>query len=259
MLTKTNNIEELSNYNHHKLIVLLGITLFMLIYSIHFGSVYATIYESGNNSSYKNADEIKIGEMVYGSMLDYDEDHDWFIFKAPISGKVKITVWNDKHSEADAIAYVYNYNDRYSVLASPQIESGCSRSEVFSVVSGKRYYVNMWDQYTHYPKEYHFKLTYVIDKSSITKTKPLKAGFKLTFKKNGKASFYQVRYTKKSVYGDYRWNKAKIMKINRKNSSCSVKKLKKKCKYYAQIRVARTIDGITYYSNWSSKKMIKTL
>lgn len=65
---------------------------------------------------------------------------------------------------------------------------------------------------------------------------------------------YQVRASRYSSM-----KSAKYVKTS-KNSTTSVtiKKLKRKKKYYVQVRTYKKYDGKTYYSAWSSKKSIKT-
>lgn len=106
--------------------------------------------------------------------------------------------------------------------------------------------------------DYHFKVSYVIGKTTIKSVKPAKKAFTVTWNKKAKASFYQVQYIKKSVHQDYGWSKAKTIKVSKKAKSKKIRKLARKKQYYVRVRVARTIKGVTYYSAWSPKKVVKT-
>lgn len=91
-----------------------------------------------------------------------------------------------------------------------------------------------------------------------TKLTSLKKGskkMKLKWKKVfSQASGYQIRYsTKSSMSG------AKIVTVKKyKTSSKTISRLKKKKKYYVQIRTYKTVGKDKYYSNWSARKSIVT-
>lgn len=71
-------------------------------------------------------------------------------------------------------------------------------------------------------------------------------------KKSGAAK-YQIRYsTKKSMRG------AKTINVSKAAKSKKIKGLKSGKKYYVQVRAAKKIGGQLYYSNWSSKKSVRT-
>lgn len=65
---------------------------------------------------------------------------------------------------------------------------------------------------------------------------------------------YEVRYsTNSSMSG------AKTVAVKGyKKTSKKIKKLKAKKKYYVQVRTYKTVGGVKYYSNWSSKKSVIT-
>lgn len=88
-------------------------------------------------------------------------------------------------------------------------------------------------------------------KAKITKLKKGKKSFKVTYKKQTKATGYYVRYSlKKSMKG------AKTVKVKGK-TYLTVKKLKSKKRYYVQVRAYNTVSGKTAYGSWSTKKSIK--
>lgn len=91
-----------------------------------------------------------------------------------------------------------------------------------------------------------------------TKLTSLKKGskkMKLKWKKvSSQASGYQIRYsTKSSMSG------AKTVTVKKyKTSSKTISRLKKKKKYYVQIRTYKTVGKEKYYSNWSARKSVVT-
>lgn len=65
---------------------------------------------------------------------------------------------------------------------------------------------------------------------------------------------YQIRYSTSSTMSS-----AKTVKITSyKTTSKKVTNLKANKKYYVQIRTYKVVNGVTYYSSWSTKKFIKT-
>ena len=91
-----------------------------------------------------------------------------------------------------------------------------------------------------------------------TKLTSLKKGskkMKLKWKKvSSQASGYQIRYsTKSSMSG------AKTVTVKKyKTSSKTISRLKKKKKYYVQIRTYKTVGKEKYYSDWSARKSVVT-
>ena len=97
----------------------------------------------------------------------------------------------------------------------------------------------------------------IIKKTSVKRLVRSKKAFSVRVKelKASQADGYQVRYSLKK-----NMSKAKIKTISTSSSKVSKKitKLKSKRRYYVQVRAYKKINGKTYYSNWSSKKSIKT-
>lgn len=86
-------------------------------------------------------------------------------------------------------------------------------------------------------------------KSTIGKSKSVA----MKWSKVSNISGYQIRYSTSSKF-----KKAKIENISKSTVSKTIKKLKSKKKYYVAIRTYKTISGKKYYSNWSTKKVVKT-
>ena len=91
-----------------------------------------------------------------------------------------------------------------------------------------------------------------------TKLTSLKKGskrFTAKWKKvSAQASGYQIRYSMKSSMA-----KSKILTVkNYKTISKKITRLKKKKKYYVQIRTYKTVSKAKYYSGWSRKKTVVT-
>ena len=71
--------------------------------------------------------------------------------------------------------------------------------------------------------------------------------------KQKKFGGYQIRYSLKS-----NMKGAKYAYASKKSKSKKISKLKKKTKYYVQVRTYTKKNGVTYYSKWSAKKVVKT-
>lgn len=89
-------------------------------------------------------------------------------------------------------------------------------------------------------------------KQKITKLKKAKRAFTVQWKKNKKATFYQVQYaTNKS------FRKAVTKKVSKKKTALKVSKLKSGKKYYVRVRTVVKAQGKTVYGAWSAKKTVQ--
>lgn len=91
--------------------------------------------------------------------------------------------------------------------------------------------------------------------TSALKLKSAKKSLKVSWNKQiNQTTGYQLRYSKKK-----NMNGAKIVTIKKnKTKTYKIKKLKRKKKYYVQIRTYKTINGTNYFSSWSKIKSAKT-
>ena len=81
-----------------------------------------------------------------------------------------------------------------------------------------------------------------------------KKKFKVSYQGIGDVSGYQIRYStdrklKKGV---------KIVKAGKYTTAKTIKKLKKKKRYYVQVRGYKKVKGKTVYGKWSTKRSVKT-
>ena len=102
------------------------------------------------------------------------------------------------------------------------------------------------------------KTVYFTINPKPTKLTSLKKGskrFTAKWKKvSAQASGYQIRYSMKSSMAG-----SKVLTVkNYKTTSKKITRLKKKKKYYVQIRTYKTVSKVKYYSGWSSKKTVVT-
>ena len=91
-------------------------------------------------------------------------------------------------------------------------------------------------------------------KTSISKLIKGKKAVTVKWKKKSDVTGYQIRYSLKS---SMKGSKTVTVK-SAKTTSKKVKKLKKKKKYYVQVRTYKVVNGKTYWSSWSAKKSVKT-
>ena len=93
-------------------------------------------------------------------------------------------------------------------------------------------------------------------KPAISKTTPKKKAFKVSWKKVKKVSGFEVQY---STGKKFPKEASPIKKVKKPAAtSCKIKKLKARKKYYVRVRTYKTINGKTYYSKWSKVKTVKT-
>lgn len=98
-------------------------------------------------------------------------------------------------------------------------------------------------------------VTVVPKATKLKKVAAKKKALKVTWAKQASLTKgYQVRYSlKKSMKG------AKTITVKKaKKTSCTIKKLKSKKKYYVQVRTFAKVGGKLYSSDWSAKKACKT-
>lgn len=89
-------------------------------------------------------------------------------------------------------------------------------------------------------------------KTTLKKLKAGKKAFTVAWTKKT-YSGYQIRYSLKSSMKSATYKSVSVSK-----TSFKVKKLKRRKKYYVQIRTYKTVDGKKCYSAWSSVKKVKT-
>lgn len=89
-------------------------------------------------------------------------------------------------------------------------------------------------------------------KTDLTKVKGYKGKVKVEWKKDSKASGYQVLYsTNKNM------KKAKTVDCAKRDTTATIKKLKKDKTCYVKVRAYKTIDGKKYYGAYSDKMSAK--
>ena len=91
-------------------------------------------------------------------------------------------------------------------------------------------------------------------KTSISKLVKAKKAITVKWKKKSGVTGYQIRYSLKSSMK----NSKTVTVKSAKTVSKKVKKLKKKKRYYVQVRTYKVVNGKTYWSGWSAKKSVKT-
>lgn len=248
------------NKRNRYVITKVGILFAILIgaFILMSSSVYAAMDETEPNDDMPQANTIKVGETVYGkvmnAVLDAEDIDDYYKFTAPVSGTIKVTVYSDS---SQVRFEAWDVNSKMLNKGEDYYDTPAGAVMEFPVICGETYYIHFSTWYDCYP-DYHFTVGYSIGKTSIKSVKGKKKAFTVKWDKKAKASFYEVQYVRKSVYSDYNWTKAKTIKVSRKLRSKTISKLKKNKKYYVRVRVARTIEGVTYYSNWSPKKLVRT-
>ena len=90
---------------------------------------------------------------------------------------------------------------------------------------------------------------------AVKKVKAKSKSFKVTWKKASESvTGYQIAYTTKKNFSSYKTKN--VNNINK--TSLTVKKLKKKKKYYVKVRTYKIVGGTYYYSAWSNVKRVKT-
>ena len=127
-----------------------------------------------------------------------------------------------------------------------------------AIVNGKKsqyYIVPYYAKSSNVVTKTSVKANYYLKKQNISsvETKGSKS-LKVAWKKNNKATGYQVRYSRSESFNSYN-----TVKITSKNTlSKTLKDLKKGKTYYVKVRAYKTVNGVTSYSAWSNVKTKKT-
>jgi len=91
--------------------------------------------------------------------------------------------------------------------------------------------------------------------TSITKLKPAKKAFTVSWKKKTKQTTgYQIQY---SLNKNFKGAKSVIVS-SKKTTSKKISKLKSKKRYYVRVRTYKKVDGKKIYSKWSKMGTVKT-
>ena len=89
-------------------------------------------------------------------------------------------------------------------------------------------------------------------KAKLKEVKSAKGKVEAEWKKDSNASGYQILYST-----DKKMKKAKTMNCSKKNTTATIKNLKKNKTCYVKIRAYKTIDGKKYYGTYSDKMSVK--
>lgn len=89
-------------------------------------------------------------------------------------------------------------------------------------------------------------------KATVKKATGAKKKFTVSWAKDKNASYYQVQYATDKAFT----KGVKVVKVNKKKTSYTVKKLKKRT-YYVRVRAVKTVKKKNYTGEWSAKKAVK--
>ena len=92
----------------------------------------------------------------------------------------------------------------------------------------------------------------VPEKAKLKEVKSAKGKVEAEWKKDSNASGYQILYST-----DKKMKKAKTMNCSKKDTTATIKNLKKNKTCYVKIRAYKTIDGKKYYGAYSDKMSVK--
>lgn len=176
------------------------------------------------------------------------------------NGSVKVT-WT---KVPDAAGYkIYRKASGYETYGlSKTVKSGSTTSytdkNAKSIRNGKASYYYVVPYYSYSSNvvlRTNTKTNYYMTRPTFSTLETDGSGaLKATWKKNAKASGYQIRYSLNSDMSD-----AKTVSVSSGSTlSKKISALKKSKIYYVQVRAYKTYNDIKYYSSWSVKKSKKT-
>ncbi|MCD8191107.1 MAG: S8 family serine peptidase [Clostridiales bacterium] len=167
-----------------------------------------------------------------------------------------ITVKWSKVSGASGY-YVYRKTSSGSYKKIATVKSGSTVSYSDTAVksnNGTTYIYAVRPYYGSTLGSYTGKTTVRLTGVSISSLKNVKTR-KMTvkWKKNTKASGYQIQYSTSSSFSSYKT----VTVSSYKTVSKTISSLTKGKKYYVRVRAYKTVSGTNYYAAWSSKKNVK--
>lgn len=176
------------------------------------------------------------------------------------NGSVKVK-WN---KVPDAVGYkVYRKASGYTSYGLLENIKNGSKTEYIddyakSIRNGKAsyyYVVPYYEDDSDVILKSNTKTNYYVSRPSVSSLTTSGSGaLKVEWKKNDKASGYQIRYSTSSTMAD-----ARTIEISSKSTLIKkISDLKKNKLYYVQVRAYKTYKDIDYYSAWSAKKSKKT-
>ncbi len=104
-------------------------------------------FEIEDNNTASHANKIKAKKVYKGILNAEDEDADWYVFKAPKTGKYRFYVNNTSNTGRSASFQVYGYKSKKKLDAknSATLIEGCGsfKSKKISLKKGKKYYIKI--------------------------------------------------------------------------------------------------------------------
>ena len=201
------------------------------------------------NDDFDSATSISPNQEVYGA--GDEQESDYYKVVLPKAGAITLTMTNDKYEAGYSWISVWVYNKYYEEIAHKSFDTDSTRpaNMQLKLSSGVNWIEVIPSAYTSSGHPYHFKLTYDVMGSTITKAKAAKHSIAVKWVKKAGATRYQLRYSaKKSM------SSAKTLNIPAKSSKKKISGLRSGKKYWVQVRVVKRIGGQEYYSSWSKRK-----
>ena len=212
-------------------------------------------------TDFKSATSIADSKAYYGN-IGYSADKDYFKYSVLAAGKVKIN-FSRIDSELDGKGFKYELKKPSGVtVVSNTVNDVTSASSTVTLAKGTYYLVvsavsNAFNYAPDSSVDYNVKLTFTT-LSTPTLSKVAQNGaktLKATWKQSADVTGYELQYSTVKTFK----SSVKSAKIkSNKTVYYNIKKLAAKKAYYVRIRTYKTMNGKTYYSNWTSAKSAKT-
>lgn len=210
-------------------------------------------------TDFKSATAATDNKAYYGNIGNY-YDSDYYKYTVAAAGKVKIS-FNRIESEMDERGFKLELKKSSGTVVSTKIvDDLINYSYTVSLAKGTYYLVISPYSNSYAPSntiDYNIKFTFTT-LSTPTLSKVAQNGaktLKATWKKSADVTGYEIQYSTVKTFK----SSVKSAKIkSNKTVYYNIKKLAAKKTYYVRIRTYKTMNGKTYYSNWTSAKSAKT-
>lgn len=244
-----------------------GTKLYLLVTSANFIKTYnykvsvsfsgGMFYENEPNNDLWNAKDITDLENGCGASFSSENDVDYYKVVMPQDGYLSFGIMSNFNYAKYEI-----YDEANKVIASGKNDGNTITEEIGGLKKGQKVYIKLLCYVLKYNSDtysfnssntYNIKANIIPVNIAIPYRVSILKGknqFSVSWSMDGKATGYQIKYSKKN-------NMTSAKTINSLTSKKIIKGLSKG-KYYVRIRAYVTmLDGSKMYGKWSSKKVVK--
>ena len=206
-------------------------------------SAATCVDETEPNNLIGNATPVKVGDTLCG-VLDSNESNDWFKINTPVAGQYTLDFYSNNPAGYYQKVTLYD-NSRNEIYYILPHTSNYSRNWIRATLPAGVAYVQVSREYNNDNDwQYELKLNYNPSTPALHAPKTTKTTLSASWSKVSNATGYQVKVGGKT----YKTSSNKI----------KVTGLKSKKTKSVMVRAYSTLDGNTFYGDWSATRTVRT-